>query len=451
MARYFRQNIYGDSIVPAPAVEPLLGHRLARKAPIVAGMRAQDRVVTQSRRVVLAAGLSGATSWLVPNTDPVTAADTHPLVGVVRTVAREQFTLTPGCFLELRAIVGLSGQTQTAGFPGPSDPSAAGGADGQIRLVTTWDDGGTPIVRTFTKSLPPSPREFAAAPTAQGGQFTEIRKVVIANIQPESLNNTQTLRRWCQPTLVTLELQHVGGARVVDCVVVEVPYAVAMESDDAVWCSHVYGPSVDGAGPLIDYPYQRLSETTPDGNRRGGTWQLQDVAHNQAERLGPCLVSWTSYDEDDEDVRMTEAAPVEVTSSSPRVLNNSSLGAYDATREGWSLSAGAYARTRRLNDPVGMPNNGVIPIRLRVYCQGTATGGNSGGVIRFQSGPYEWVEATVASGAAAGWVTAWGHARVGRGPGDASTAQCIVWRTGGSGGFRIWAVRVHHQDRVVDP
>lgn len=452
MARYYRQLYQGDQVVPKPATEPLLGQEVARKGPLVAALRAQDRVVTQSRRIHLRSGLAGSTEWLTPNTNPDSNTNDHPPANTPRTVARSRNPLTPGCMLELRAVVAMSGKCQrpaTAGEGAPAyrnDPSS-----NEIRLVSDWTDATGTVSRTHSVPLPPSTRQYGAAPTSDGGQWSELRVVKIPLITPQSLSSVTALRRWSQPVVVTLQLQYVGGARVVDCVVAERPYGIAYEADDTVWVSHVLGQTPGGQAPLIDYPYERLSETSPDGNPRGGTWHAADVAGYQAQRLGPCLVSWTSYDEDDQDVNATEAEPIEVTSSTLVGVPNASLTTYSNDQEGWSLAAGTYAKPDYLNDPDGMPYEGVLPVRLRVYCQGAATGGNSGGVIRFQSSPYEWVEATVASGAAAGWVTAWGHARVGRGPGDHAVGQVFARRTGGSGGIRIWAVEVHHQDRYALP
>ena len=172
MPGYFRQNISSDAEVPRPVVGPLLGTRLARRGPLVAAMRAQDRAATQSRRVVLRADLQGASNWQVPNTNPDAAGtQTHPRRFVARTAARGQFTLTPGCMLELRAVVALSGHCQARNLALDWRDAGSGA---EIRLVTTWADGGTSIQRTFSRSLEASGRLYGAAPTAQGGQFSEI-------------------------------------------------------------------------------------------------------------------------------------------------------------------------------------------------------------------------------------------------------------------------------------
>lgn len=411
-------------------------------------MRGQDRVVTQSRRIVLQAGASGARDWSTPDSDPEGASQTHPLQDAERIVARGRFVLTPGCALQLSAVVLPSGQTQIA-IPalGTYD---AGGAQGEIRLSLTWDDGGTPIVRDYSVALPVSDLEFGAVGSSR---WDRVRPVISPVLVPESLAPTSTLSRWSQPTLIEAVLSYVGGARVVHCVLAEVPYAIAKEADDAsdTWTSHVFGASPGGQGPLVDYPYQRLSETTPDGNPRGGTWHLSNVAGAQAMRLGPVILHWTSWDEDGEAVDAAEGAPRIATSSSLVSLANASLTSYDPDLEGWSAASGAYARRRKYNDPAGMPNNGVIPVVLSAYCRGSDGTTNAAGVIRLQSSPYEWVDLDVPSGGAAAWRTVRGFARVGLGPGDPARLQVFFRRTGGAGGISVWAVQVHHADRVADP
>lgn len=454
MARYFRQVLSTAEALPRAPAGPLLGKEIARRAPVVAAMRAQDRVVATSRRVVLQVGKSGATEWMVPNVDPVQVAlgaQTHPIRDSRRTVARSQFRLTPGCMLSLRALVSLSGQTQVN--DSPNTPAwIAGGCQGVIRLTSTFDDGGTPVVRVSEVVLPNSGELYGAAPTNAGGAFAAMRTVRIPLITPQPINTVVRERRWSQPTVVTLQLEYVGGARVHSCVVSEVPHVVAMESDDASdrWCSHVLGSTPGGQAPLVGYPFQRLSEVSPDGDDRGGSWKLADVANAQAQRLGPTLLRWTSYDEDDEVVTISEAAPRIAVSTSLVALANASIVTYNAANEGHGVAAGSYARTRDVSDPAALPNNGVVPIRLRAYCRGSDGTTNSGGILRLQTSAHEWIELTIASGAAAGWYSIVGHARVGAGPGDAAVGQLLFRRTTASGGFSVWAVCVEY-DRTVDP
>jgi len=453
VARYYRQTLTQAEAIPRAPAGPLLGQQIARRPPVVAALRAQDRVVAQSRRIVLESGISGAARWLVPNTNPVSAVRTYPLRDAQRIVARTQFRLTPGCMLELRALAGLSGQTQRAATSGELGAGALawqpGGVQGEIRLTATWDDGGTPVQRVSTVVLPGSGELYGRAPTDAAGQFAALRVRAIDLITPQALSSSVIERRWCQPTVVTLSLAYVGGARVVSCVVSEVPHVATMEADDPTWASHVLGSTPSGPAPAVAYPYQRLSEVSPDGDPRGGAWHLQDVANTQA-LLGPTLLRWHAYDEDDELVTIAEAAPRISTSTSFASLDNASLAAWSLTNEGWSLAAGAYARRRKLNDPDGMPHNGVVPVRLRAYCRGSDGAVSSGGVLRLQTGPYQWVDLTIASGAAAGWYSAIGHARVGRGPGDPEVVQLLFRRTGGAGGFSIWSACVEVGDQA-DP
>lgn len=451
MAKYYRQDLRNDEIIPRPALE-LVGLRLARRAPLVAAMRAQDRVLTMGRRVVLSQGLDGAQSWLVPNTNPAAMAQTHPLSGVPRIVARSRHTLTQGHFLQLRAVVGLSGETQraaTAGEVASGNPTyVPDGANAEIRVHTTWQNTeGAIATRSFAVSLPPSQRQYGAAPTALGGQFAEERVVKINLIAPAGIQANQTLRRWSQPTVVTIYVEHVGGARVADLCIVEQPWEVCLDADDPVWCCHMLGATPAGTAPYIDFPYQRLSETSPDGNPRGGTWQMMDVANNQAERLGPTLLNWTAWDEDDAAVSDTDITPVTSTSSTAACITNSSISTYSASQEGWSFAAGAYARSSRYNDPQGMPQQGVIPIRVRVY--GSVSDGTTTGILRLQTGPWEWVEVNITSTTAA-WHTAYGYARVGKGPGDPSVVQAFLRRSAGAGTVSLYAMSVHHSGQFTN-
>jgi hypothetical protein len=89
-----------------------------------------------------------------------------------------------------------------------------------------------------------------------------------------------------------------------------------------------------------------------------------------------------------------------------------------------------------------MPNNGVIPVRVRVYA---STGdGVTAGVVRFWSGPYEWVDVTIPAGTTYAWRDAFGYARVGRGPGQSAIAQIFARRTSGASTVRVRAVSVHY-------
>jgi hypothetical protein len=298
MAKYFQQTLANDTeTVPKPAIGPLLGGEPAKRAPIVALMRAQDRVVTLSRRVLLRQSLSGATSFLVPNTDPAGIAGTHPTPNSSRIVARARVVLTPGCMIRVRALVAFSGQTQVA------TPAAGGGGGGISVLASFTDSAATTLAPTFESAIPTSPLEFNAHPTSDAGVWKAMRLVTVDAIRPEQLDSNGDINQWTLPSTVELTISHLEGARVISLVAYEMPYKSAMEADDTAnrWCSHHFGSgSPGGPGPTLTHPFQRLDETTPDGDPRGGTWHVMDVAAAQALRLGPVLVHWTSHDEDDE-------------------------------------------------------------------------------------------------------------------------------------------------------
>lgn len=441
MAKYFRQDISAEHNLPRPPLGPLLGGQLARRTALIAAFRAQDRVLPTCRRMILRQSLSGARSFLVPDTDPagVGAVQTHPEMDVPRLVARARVDRTPGCFLRVRALCALSGASQRPGVP----DYTSGGVSGDLILTAIYQDSAGTESVTRSKTVPGSPLEFGAAPSDPESQWKSLR-VVTFNVRPP-LGTKALVNRWSLPSIVTLELYHRNGLRVIDCTVDEVPVTHALEAEDAALssCAHQFAAgSPSGPAPSFSHPLQRLSEDGTDGDPRAGSWRAMDVANAQEYRLGPTLLHWTAYDEDDESVSATEATAVTTSSTSFVGLHNVNLTAYDDDNEGYSLAVGAYARARKFSDPVGMSNNGVIPVRVRVLC--AAGNGTTTGVVRVQSGPYSWVDVVVPASTTYAWRSMFGFARVGRGPGQASVTQIFFRRTSGASTINVRDVVVHY-------
>jgi hypothetical protein len=429
MAKYFKQSIKTDTTVPRPAYEPFEARQPARKTPLVSLFRAQDRCVTMGRRVLLTQSLRGCAAWLVPDTDPVAGSQTHPLNTTVRTVARGKLELTPGHMLRLSVLCGLSGQTQRVG----GAAFVEDGAGGTLRVTITWTDSlGATESTTHDVDLPASGLEFAASiDGSEGGQWKALRVVELSGIFPENLGTNVARNRWTLGTTVEVAIANIGGCRVVDACVSEEPLAIAYEADDtsARWVSHMLGNAEPGGTPpSITHPYQRLSESVADGDPRGGTWHVQDVANNQALRLGPTLITWGYYDEDDAGITTTEVAGITTTSSTFVGVPNTSITTWSNTQQGWDISAAGYARPYQHNHPSAVGNDGVIPVRFRVYytCGATTTG-----VARIQSAADSWVDVALSAGTT-GWATAYGYLRCGQGPGDPATTMAFLRRASGA-------------------
>lgn len=431
MAKYFKQGLTTDATVPKPAYEPFEALRPARKGPLISLYRAQDRVVTMGRRVMLTQSTRGCAAWMVVDTDPAAGSQTHPLETTVRVTARGQCELTPGNMLRLSVLCGLSGQTQRVG----GAAYVADGAGGTLRVSITWTNSlGATESTTHDVPLPASGLEFAASNDGTtGGQWKALRVVEVTGLVPEAMITNAVRNEWTLGTTVDITLSNLGGTRVLDACISEEPFVIAYEADDtsARWMSHMLGNGDPAAnGPAISHPFQRLSETSPDGDPRGGTWHLQDVANNQALRLGPTLISWYAFDEDDYSITGTDVTSFDSTSSSFSGVPNTSITSYSTTGQGWDIGAAAYARPYRHNHTKAVGNDGVVPVRFRVWASATA---GTVGVVRIQSAVDSYVDATITGTGSYAWHTAYGYLRCGTGPGDPATTMAFMRRSSGAG------------------
>ncbi|MEM6993084.1 MAG: hypothetical protein AAF721_21405 [Myxococcota bacterium] len=233
-------------------------------------------------------------------------------------------------------------------------------------------------------------------------------------------------------------MSHIGGCRVIDAIVEEWPYSVAREVDDAadLWTSHMFADvSPVSEGPVVSHPFQRKSETTPDGDPRLGAWHLMDVANAQRLRLGPQLFNWTAWNESSAAVDAVEIPVVSTSSTSfVRVTDGVTTG-YDADGPGWSISN--YSRAYSENHPHWSTNSGSIPVLVAVYAATEVIG--AVGELRLQVSPDSWIEVPV-NDRFFGWWFGYGHLRCGVGPGDDTNAQALYRMLSGSGGLRIKAL-----------
>lgn len=424
MAVYWKQN-FDDTIGShvEPSIEPLSGLELMRRGPVEAVMRAQDYVAAIGRRVVASGGISGSETFVTPNTDPTSMAGTHPTPTERRRIGGGSFELTPGAMLRCWGLVVPSGQTQITG-------TTAGGAQGRIEVDTSWTDGTGTVTTTHGVQLPASTETNGAEP---GVMWDDLHAVAFG-IKPDVLVNTATLRRWCQHVHVDVEIFAVAGARVVDACVFEVPNAVAFEADDDVWTSHLYGPGKpDGQTVPLQYPWQRFSETSPDGDPRGGTLHLMDVHHNQHQRLGPLLFSWSGYEESSG----TEYASP--TSATWVAVEGGGSTSYGFTEPGLPTGTGGYARRVGSNGRHVLRNRrAAIPVIVRVLASSSA------GVseVRVQTHPWSCIDVTVANGGMT-WHSIAGWLEVGITPDQPRHAQLFAQNSLG-GAVLVAAVAVYY-------
>jgi len=443
MAVYLKQSTFTTKDAQRPAVAPLTGGALAKRSRVAAVMRAQDKVTSLGRRVIGSVSLAGQASWSVPGSNPDAASQTHPLADEARVVHRLRCDVTPGCFLRLNLVYVPSGQTQIEVSAG-TDYDAAG-AGGNVRVDVTWynRDGGS-IATTHALATLASPRQYAAA-TEQ--PWVDVRSATALFVTPDEVVEADDLATWTEHVHAEITVSHVGGVRMVDCSVEEHTRTVVREVDDAadLWTSHMFADvEPDGDAPALPYPMERLVDSTPDGDPRGGSWHTMDVAAAQRLRLGPQLIGWSAWNESTADVTDDEIPEVTTSSATFVRLVDAVAGDYDADGPGWTL--GGYARGLAENHPYWSTPNGSIPVLVAVY--GACEASSAAGRVRVQASDSSWVDVEITS-RTFGWWLGYGHLRCGVAPGDPSTVQAFYRMVSGSNGLRVRSLGVYRVGRFA--
>lgn len=382
---------------------PLTADMLMRADRIKSVMAAQDKLCGLSRRSLGRVTLGGTydttnDGFSIPSvipTDPAVATQVYSDSTTWRTVGNHYAVLTPGCFPKASILYFPSGETQVddgaAGF-------LPGGAAGDVRCVVTFSP--TIGAFNFNVNLPASTLQYAGIPTAQGGVVEGLVRRESPLMAPYAMYTSELeLRRYTRPPIaIHIQVQVRGGARVVDAHIFESPHSMAMEADDTAdeWCSHFYD---EGLTPFVSWPYQRFSETTPDGNPKLGAWHLMDVHHAQALRLGPHLFNWNAYDENTIDpTDNTDAGKPRwsTTSTSYVGIPDTAITSWDEDSPGWSLSTGGYARNFYNNCEEAMRSRvGVVPM---LFILRADTGSATTPMLKVQAGPESSYEIALLDG-----------------------------------------------------
>lgn len=414
MAKYYRQALLLEDGAPGhPPVEPLTALEPMKRARAVAVMRAQDKLAGTSRRIVCRFGMQGSIAWRVPNTDPDLGLMTqdYPDATTEYVCGRAQVELTPGCMYRLYVWCVPAGATQYQLGDGTWGLDSIGGS---VLAEIDWHDAASGSEATEHElTLPPSQVNFGAENTSAGGLFESSRLLRTQFLTPPDIGNVDETARFSRHITADLRLKVKGGARVVDALLVEEPFSVALEADDAsnLWTSHIFGhPKPGSPTGLMPYPLQRGSETTPDGDPRRGTWHTMDVAAAQQLRLGPALVQWTAFSETDATPTST-LDPLSFTNTWKRIPDEVATSTYDAAAGGWSVSSGGYARSwDHNNDLILRKRTAVIPVIARVY--GSMSGAGVDGTVRLQTSQESYIDVTL-NGTTDAWFQAYGWLEVG--------------------------------------
>lgn len=432
-----------DLAAPSVAIGGLAPNTLMRWSPTRAVMEQQDHVVATSRRVLAEVSMSGSIDWSVPDgsADPglptPVGAQVYPTADW-RTVGTFDGRLTPGCQLEAHVLFCPAGHVQKA--IGPNWISD--GCWGEIRFAVTWSNGASSSGPHYFSTLMPGSAlgtYGGGENTAAGADWQTADERLIENIEPPDFAlDPAVAELYSEDAEVSIVIQVRGAPRIVHASCYEMPHAyVKLHSANRDISVHAMP---DGLAPLVARPV----EDPPDGatyqENRFGTVHVTEIAMRQAERLGPRIWHWSSYDEDQTSNWLdAEHDPVIVTATSFVDLFDTSVTGYDPSNAGFVV-AGAHAQRHRLCDPniIARQRYASVPVRVRVDAQmgaGTAT-------VRVQTGRSSWVEVGFGFGArsvheATGYLESQVHA-------DHAWAQGQVLCRVTAGTLSIWNISIDY-------
>lgn len=351
----------------------------------------QDTLVGSSRRPIHAWGLAGAQTWPWDEDDVTTE---WPLVDAWRVVAADHVArLTPGSYLRLHVLYLPSGNTRLVGeleaYP-----------DGWLRVEVTWSRGASSSgPHTYDVQLPAVAPD-GALPTGAGAYWGQLRELELVEIFPPGVDDDlATSSTFSEGVRATLTIYVRGGARVVDATLLEHPlrHTQAHDSTEPVSC---HGAVQGGHVPLAamtPVPQERRRDAPAFDERRWGSHQLLRVAHQQAETLGPRLLSWSPWASDGDSytelntLGEDDVEPVHVTTDELADLFSGALG-YDPDRAGWLVHA-SHAQLHRYCDPeVIMAGRAVVPVRVVVRARCIENDDPGAGLVRLQSSATEWID-----------------------------------------------------------
>jgi hypothetical protein len=429
-----------------PSIETLTALTPVEWHPQRNACAGQDTLVGSARRPIFGWGLEGAELWPWDETDPASA---WPALSDWRVVGRDQVAkLTPGNYLRLHVLYVPSGNTRTVLTDAALYP------DGWIRVEVTWSCGGEETgPHTYDVQLP-AVAEDGMLPTGSGALWGQVRELELVEIFPPDVDDDlATAAAYSEGVRATFTVYVRGGARVIDAVLLEHPlrHVQAHDSEAPVSC---HGAAQGGHVPLA--AMTRVPQTDRrDGalfdDRRWGSHQLLRVAHQQAEVLGPRILSWSPWSSNEASYEQLnslgedDVEPVEITSSSFVDVVTSAAG-YDPARPGWLVHASHAQLHRYCDSAVIFPTGGraVVPVRVvvRAYCLPGDSPADTG-IVRIQSSPTEWIDVSfpdAAGGIESLEVVGWLETQVAA---DHATAVLqVLARQTGDASIRIYGIDI---------
>jgi hypothetical protein len=140
-------------------------------------------------------------------------------------------------------------------------------------------------------------------------------------------------------------------------------------------------------------------------DRRFGSHQLLRVAHQQAEVLGPRILSWSPWSSNTVSFEQLnsfledDVEPIAIDSTTFVDIITGAAG-YDPARAGWLVHASHAQLHRYCDAAMVFPTGGRAVVPVRVVVRAAWSAGDEGelGVVRVQSSATEWVDVEFTTG-----------------------------------------------------
>jgi len=414
----YKQRDLRNTGTTAPPLAPLTGGKIAKRDRVLSAFANCDRLLGNTRRTIGRVGLHSSEKFQVGSVSPASGGtQVYPTATAERVALRVKYQPTPGCFPMFSALVNPSGMSQVFNTP----TWQADIVFGQIKVTVSFVGAGLETV-SWLLPLPVSGEVWGGEKQEAGAAWASLTRVQIPLLAPAGIKAAAVLHGWSECTSADIEVAYIGGCRVVDAVITEVPLGYCRELlSDTVYSSTVV---TDASGKIVqDYPTEYPVDERNGVNPTFGSDNLANVFDRQHYRLGPILAQWSAWTEASQGVAATEAAPVTATSMSYADLLNSTITDWSATNPGWSLSSGGTAQQFRSSNAKRETRNknACIPVRVWLWCWRTGT---TDATIRLISEHYSVAELTVGS-ATPGWRSVTGFLRCGLGAEDASVLTLL--------------------------
>jgi hypothetical protein len=324
-------------------------------------------------------------------------------------VAINHARLTAGCKLAMRVLYCPAGLSHDDADMDGTYQSR--GAWAKIRARVTWTNGASSTgPHNFALTMEGSTKgEWGGAEnTAAVQDWIDLREKAIGDIMPPEYETDPAVAvLYSEWSDVEIELQVLGGERVVHAIVHEQP-SVHVQDHDETGAQTVHG-APQGEPDSPRRPQTRKGDGATYDHHRWGTTRVLQAAERQGDRLGVRVLNFAANSHSGTDWDETDQVPITVSNTSGAWQNlfDTSLTDYDEDHPGW-IVAGSMAQLHRLDADVMMRGqSAVIPVRVVVDAEWTGASGS--GTVRLQSGPYEWVDAVFSSTATRVEVTAYGY------------------------------------------